>query len=126
MMKILIVDDSALDRKLIMRVLQKANVQNEILQAEDGEKGLQVLAENYKDICAVLLDWQMPKLNGIQVLEGIAKVPMVADIPVIMVTASSTDENRKLAYSVNPKLAGYIVKPYKPDEVIHLIKPLLK
>ncbi len=125
-MKILIVDDSALDRKLLMRILQKAEVPNEIIQAEDGEQGLQMLANNFQDICLVLLDWQMPKLNGIEVLEGIAKVPAVADIPVIMVTASGADENRKLAYSVNPKLAGYIVKPYKPDQMIEAVKPFLK
>jgi two-component system, chemotaxis family, chemotaxis protein CheY len=125
-MKILIVDDSALDRKLLMRILQKAEIPNEIIQAEDGEQGLQMLAANFQDICLVLLDWQMPKLNGIEVLEGIAKVPAVADIPVIMVTASGADENRKLAYSVNPKLAGYIVKPYKPDQMIEAVKPFLK
>jgi two-component system chemotaxis response regulator CheY len=125
-MKILIVDDSALDRKLLMRILQKAEIPNEIIQAEDGEKGLEMLASNFQDICLVLLDWQMPKLNGIEVLEGIAKVPAVSNIPVIMVTASGADENKKLAYSVNPKLAGYIVKPYKPDQMIEAVKPFLK
>ncbi len=125
-MKILIVDDSALDRRLLMRILQKAEIPNEIIQAEDGEQGLQMLASNFQDICLVLLDWQMPKLNGIEVLEGIAKVPVVANIPVIMVTASGADDNKKLAYSVNPKLAGYIVKPYKPDQMIEAVKPFLK
>jgi two-component system, chemotaxis family, chemotaxis protein CheY len=125
-MKILIVDDSALDRKLLMRILQKAEIPNEIIQAEDGEQGLQMLATNFQDICLVLLDWQMPKLNGIEVLEGIAKVPAVSHIPVIMVTASGAEENKKLAYSVNPKLAGYIVKPYKPDQMVEAVKPFLK
>jgi CheY-like chemotaxis protein len=125
-MKILIVDDSALDRKLLMRVLQKSEITNEILQAEDGEQGLQMIAANVGDLCLVLLDWQMPKLNGIEVLEGLAKVPAVAHIPVIMVTASGSDDNKKLAYSVNPKLAGYIVKPYKPDQMIAAVKPFLK
>jgi two-component system, chemotaxis family, chemotaxis protein CheY len=125
-MKILIVDDSALDRKLLMRIIQKAEIPNEIIQAEDGEKGLEMLAANFQDICLVLLDWQMPKLNGIEVLEGIAKVPAVANIPVIMVTASGAEDNKKLAYSVNPKLAGYIVKPYKPDQMIEAVKPFLK
>jgi two-component system chemotaxis response regulator CheY len=125
-MKILIVDDSELDRRLLVRILQKAEIKNEILQATDGEHGLHTLASNYQDICVVLLDWQMPKMTGIEVLEGIAKVPAVADTPVIMVTASGSDDNKKLAYSVNPKLAGYIVKPYKPDQMIEAIKPFLK
>ncbi|MBP6343221.1 MAG: response regulator [Candidatus Omnitrophica bacterium] len=125
-MKILIVDDSELDRRLLVRILQKAEIKNEILQATDGEDGLHTLASNYKDICVVLLDWQMPKMNGIEVLEGIVKVPAVSDVPVIMVTASGSEENKKLAYSVNPRLAGYIVKPYKPDQMVEAIKPFLK
>lgn len=125
-MKILIVDDSELDRRLLVRILQKAEIKNEILQATDGEHGLHTLASHYQDICLVLLDWQMPKMTGIEVLEGIAKVPAVADTPVIMVTASGSDDNRKLAYSVNPKLAGYIVKPYKPEQMIEAVKPFLK
>ena len=59
-------------------------------------------------------------------LEGIVKVPAVSDVPVIMVTASGSEENKKLAYSVNPRLAGYIVKPYKPDQMVEAIKPFLK
>ena len=125
-MKILIVDDSELDRRLLVRILQKAEIKNEILQATDGEDGLHTLASNYKDICVVLLDWQMPKMNGIEVLEGIVKVPAVSDVPVIMVAASGSEENKKLAYSVNPRLAGYIVKPYKPDQMVEAIKPFLK
>lgn len=125
-MKILIVDDSELDRRLLVRILQKADIKNEILQAADGEQGLQMLASNYQDVCMVLLDWQMPKMNGIEVLEGIAKVPAVRDVPVVMVTASGAEENKKLAYSVNPKLAGYVVKPYKPEQMIEAIKPYLK
>lgn len=125
-MKILIVDDSELDRRLLVRVLQKAEIKNEILQATDGEQGLHTLAAHYQDICVVLLDWQMPKMNGIEVLEGIAKVPVVCDVPVIMVTASGSEDNKKLAYSVNPKLAGYIVKPYKPEQLIESLRPFLK
>ncbi len=125
-MKILIVDDSELDRRLLVRVLQKADIKNEILQAADGEQGLHTLASHYQDICIVLLDWQMPKMNGIEVLAGIAKVPDICDVPVIMVTASGSDDNKKLAYSVNPKLAGYIVKPYKPEQLIESVKPFLR
>jgi DNA-binding response OmpR family regulator len=59
-------------------------------------------------------------------MEGVAKVPAVASIPIVMVTASGSDENRKLAYSVNPQLAGYVVKPYKPEEMLAVVRPLIK
>lgn len=125
-MKILIIDDSTLDRKLLMRTLVKAEVQQEILQAEDGEQGLEVLANNYHDICLVLLDWQMPKMNGIELMSGMMKIPVLAAIPIVMCTASGSEDNKKLARDINPNLAGYIVKPYKPEELLQVIKPHLK
>jgi two-component system, chemotaxis family, chemotaxis protein CheY len=125
-MKILVVDDSALDRKLLIRTLIKAEVQQEILQAEDGEQALEVLANNYQDIGLVLLDWQMPKMNGIELMAGMTKIPVLASIPIVMVTASGTEDNKKLAKDINPVLAGYIVKPYKPDQLLEVIRPYLK
>ena len=124
-MKILVVDDSLLDRKLLIRILMKSGVSQEIIQAEDGEQGMEVLATNHQDIGLILLDWQMPKVSGIELLAGIAKIPQLAKIPVIMVTASGSDENKKAAYQVNPNLAGYLVKPYKPDELIAMAKPFI-
>ena len=126
MKKILVVDDSLLDRKLLVRILMKAEISQEILQAEDGEKALEMLAANHLDICLILLDWQMPKMTGIELMAGIVKVPVLESTPIIMVTASGSEENKRLAYDVNPKLAGYLVKPYKPDELIAAIKTHLK
>ncbi len=125
-MKILIVDDSALDRKLLIRMLMKAGITQEILQAEDGEQALDVLANEYQNICVMLLDWQMPKMNGIELMAGMMKVSLLSSIPIIMVTASSSEDNKILAREINPKLAGYVVKPYKAEEVVAAIKPYLK
>ena len=125
-MKILLIDDSLLDRKLLIRILKHAGIENEILQAENGEDGLEVLANNYKDVGLILLDWQMPKMSGIEFMTGIMQVPAVASIPVVMVTASGSEENKKIARGVNPNLAGYIVKPYKSDELLQTIRPFLK
>ena len=124
-MKILIVDDSMLDRKLLIRVLMKSGITQEILQAEDGELAMEILANNYMDICLVLLDWQMPKVSGIELMSGMVKIPELSQIPIIMVTASSSDENKKAAYQVNPNLAGYAIKPYKSEELLALVKPFL-
>ncbi len=125
-MKILVVDDSMLDRKLLIRILMKAEISQEILQAEDGEQALEILATNYQDICLIILDWQMPNMSGIELMAGLIKIPVLAAIPVVMVTASGSEENKKLAREVNPGLAGYIVKPYKPVELLAVIKPHLK
>jgi len=125
-MKILVVDDSLLDRKLLIRVLMKSGITQEILQAEDGEQAMEVLATNYKDICLLLLDWQMPKVSGIELMAGVVKIPELSIIPIIMVTASGSDENKRAAHQVNPNLAGFLVKPYKPEELLAAVKPFLR
>ncbi len=124
-MKILLIDDSLLDRKLLIRILMKAGISQEILQAEDGDNAMEVLANNYRDIGLIVLDWQMPKISGIELMSGMVKIPELSSIPTVMVTASSSEENKRLAYQVNPKLAGYVVKPYKPDEIVAALKPYL-
>jgi len=124
--KILIVDDSLMDRKILMNTLKKSGIDNEVLQASDGEEGLSVLSANYQDICLILLDWQMPKMNGIEFMQGVVKVPAVANIPIVMITASSSEESKKLAYDTNPNLACYVIKPYVPKNLIESIRPSIK
>jgi len=124
--KILIVDDSLMDRKLLMSVLKNNDVQLECLQAIDGEEGIKMLSGNYKDICLILLDWQMPKMDGIEFMKGVKNVPEVSEIPIIMITASSSDDNKKQAYDVNPDLAGYVVKPFRPETLVETVRPFVE
>ena len=124
--KILIVDDSLMDRKLLVSTLRKAGISNEILEAGDGESGFKILSENFDNICLILLDWQMPKIDGIEFMRGASKVPEAAKIPIVMVTASGSEDNRKFAKEVNPRLAGYLVKPYSPMRLMEAIKPFIK
>jgi two-component system chemotaxis response regulator CheY len=125
-MKILVVDDSLLDRKLTIRVLMKSGIPQEIMQAEDGEQAMEILATNYREICVVLLDWQMPKVTGIELMAGMVKIPELSILPIIMVTASGSDENKRMAYQVNPSLAGFLIKPYKAEELLAAINPFLR
>ena len=115
-----------MDRKLLKNLLLKNGVTNEILEAVDGEQGIKTLSANYQNIRLILLDWQMPKMDGIDFMKGVLKVPEVAEIPIIMITASSSEDNRKFAHQVNPKLAGYIVKPFRPDQLVDMVKPFLE
>ncbi|MBF0387169.1 MAG: response regulator [Candidatus Omnitrophica bacterium] len=125
-MKILIVDDSLLDRKLLCKTLQNLGVKNEVLQADHGEAALGVIARNLNGISLMFCDYQMPNMSGLELMEGLLKVPDTSRIPIVMVTASSAEESRKAAYAVNPALAGYVIKPYKPDEVLAVIKPYVR
>ena len=125
-MKIIIVDDSLLDRKLLSRSLINAGVNNEILQADNGEAGLGLIAENLGDICLIFLDYQMPKMTGIELMQGLVGVSVTADLPIIMVTASAAEDSKQVAYGINPKLAGYLVKPFKPDQLLAMIRPYVE
>lgn len=125
-MKIIIVDDSLLDRKLLSKSLINAGVKNEILQADNGEAGLGLIAENLGDIALIFLDYQMPKMTGIEVMQGLVSVPATAELPIVMVTASASEESKQVAYGTNPKLVGYLVKPFKPDQLLTVIQPYVQ
>src|SRR3989338_11084458 len=115
--KIMVVDDSDLERELLVEVLKGAGVGNEFLNARTGEEAIQVLGTRYKEISLILLDWQMPEMSGMEFMEAVVKVPAVSKTAIIMVSASGTDENKKQAIQINPILAGYIIKPYTPESL---------
>ena len=121
--KILLVDDSTLERELLIEILKGSGIHNDFLQAKSGEQAIEVLGRNYKEIGLILLDWQMPEMSGLEFMEGVIKVPTVAKIPIVMVTASGSEENKKQARDINPNLAGYVVKPYEPEILVDTIKP---
>jgi len=124
-MKILVVDDSGIQRKMIIQIIAKAGFTNETLQAENGEDAIQVLGANFKDIGLVLCDWNMPKMTGFEFIEGVAKVPAVAGIPIVMVTTEGTEDKIAQAKAAHPNLAGYVTKPFTPDQLKAAIDPIL-
>jgi len=124
--KILIVDDSDLERELLIEVLKGSGIKNEFMQAKTGEAAIQMLGTRYKEIGLILLDWQMPEMSGMEFMEAVVKVPQVANTPIIMVTASGTEENKRKATEVNPGLAGYVVKPYTPESLVNAIKKYIE
>ncbi len=126
MKKILVVDDASFQRTMIIRIIQKAGFENEVLEAVDGEAAIQVLGTNFRNIGLVLCDWNMPRMTGLEFIEGVAKVPSVANIPIVMVTALWTGEKIKAAYAAHSNLAGYVKKPFTPDQLKTVIEPILQ
>lgn len=121
----MIVDDSGVQRKMIGGIIRKAGYTNEILEAGDGEQGIEVLGSNFADIGLILCDWNMPKMSGLEFISGVAKIEMLASIPIIMVTTESTDEKIAQAKAANPNLAGYVAKPFTPEQFKTAITPIL-
>lgn len=125
MKKILVVDDSGVQRKIIIQIIRKAGFEHDVVEAGDGEQALEVLAANYKDIGLILCDWNMPKMSGVEFIEGVAKVPAVAAIPIVMVTTEGTEGKIKQAYGAHPNLADYVIKPFTPEQLKGVISPIL-
>ncbi len=125
-MKILIVDDSQLDRKLLITTLQKAGVENEFLEAADGKEATDILDTEYKDICLTFLDWQLPKVDGLEILKRMARDPNTASLPVIMLTSTSSPESEEIAQLLNPRLTAFLVKPLDPEKISKAALPHVK
>ena len=125
-MKIFVIDDSQLDRKLLIRSLQKAGIENEILEATDGETALDILDKEHKDICLVFLDWQLPKVDGLEILKRIARNPETASLPVIMSTSASSPEDEEIARLLNPNLTAFVIKPLDPGKIVEIALPHIK
>lgn len=121
-MKILIVDDSNTMRRIIKnKLIEMGFSGEELYEAEDGVEALKVL--NTESIKLVLLDWNMPKLNGYELLLQIKDDQLLQSIPVIMIT-SEGGKNEVLT-AIKAGVADYIVKPFEVDVLqkkIDLIK----
>jgi len=124
--KIFVVDDSQLDRKLLMTTLKNSGIKNEFLQADDGEVALEILDTEGDQICLMFLDWQLPKVDGLEILKRTAKNPKTENLPVIMLTSSSNPESKEIAQLLNPNLKAFIMKPLNPEELIEAALPHIK
>ena len=105
MKRILIVEDNPMNMELTLDLLEFHGY--DVIQAEDGIKALERLAESKFDL--ILLDMQLPKMDGLEVLERIKKNPATADIPVIAVTAHAMKGSEE--YFIEMGCVDYISKP---------------
>ena len=124
-LKLLLVDDSAVMRKVLTRALRQAGLDiGDIVEAGDGLEALRALEET-GDVDLILCDWNMPNVNGLDFIRAAANVPAVKEIPIIMVTTEGTEEKINEAKQANPNLAGYIPKPFTPARLRDAIEPIL-
>lgn len=116
--RMLLVDDRPDDRELMRIMLaRRAKLECELLDAHDGPEALEVLARERVDI--VLLDINMPGMDGFEMLERMRNNRATEGIPVIMCTGSSQNQDRRRARELGAQ--GYLLKPPNFDE----LRPLL-
>ena len=116
---ILVVDDESRMRKLIKDFLAAKGYS--ILEAEDGEKALQVFEENSEKISLILLDVMMPKLDGWSVLRQIRQT---SKVPIIMLTARGEEQDELFGFELG--VDEYISKPFSPKILVARVEAILK
>ena len=116
---ILIVDDESRMRKLIKDFLTAKEYN--ILEAEDGEKALEVFEENSEKINLILLDVMMPKLDGWSVLRQIRQT---SKVPIIMLTARGEEQDELFGFELG--VDEYISKPFSPKILVARVEAILK
>lgn len=114
--KILSVDDSAIIRKIIRSAVEV--LKYELLEASDGEEAISILKKE-DDIKLILLDWNMPGMNGYEFLKLAKSNNLFKNIPIMMVTTESEKEN--IIKAVKAGVANYLVKPFNTEELIKKI-----
>ena len=108
---ILLVEDDEVDVMTVKRAFHKANISNPLYIAHNGLEALEILRKD--DIPPkrrlILLDVNMPKMNGIEFLREVRKDPALQQVSVVVLTTSNEERDRIEAFKLN--VAGYLLKP---------------
>ncbi|MEG6523811.1 response regulator [Desulfotomaculum sp. 1211_IL3151] len=122
-LRILLVEDDEVDIMAVKRAFQKNNITNPLDIARNGVEALAMLrGDNVPLPSIALLDINMPKMNGIELLREIRNDQSLKTIPVIVLTTS--DEERDIIDAYNYNVAGYIVKPLSLPKFVEAISVL--
>jgi CheY-like chemotaxis protein len=120
---ILLLEDDAVDVMTVKRAMKDLSVANTLVRTVNGEEGLKYLQDsaNVKP-CVILLDLNMPKMNGAEFLKVAKADPQLRGIPVVVLTTSKADQDKIECF--NHSVAGYIVKPVDYKGFVDAIKIL--
>jgi two-component system chemotaxis response regulator CheY len=115
MSKVLLVDDSAVMRKIIQRNIKETGlIVDEFVEAGDGNQALdKVNADG--DLDLILLDWNMPNMSGIEFVKTLRSLNLAKRIPVVMVTTEGSDA--KVSEARESGADGYLTKPFTADQL---------
>jgi two-component system, cell cycle response regulator DivK len=109
--RVLVVEDNERNLKLVRDVLQYAGY--EILEASTGEEGVELAQSRSPDV--ILMDLQLPDIDGLEALRRIRKCPVTADVPVVAVTAFAMQDDRARVFDAG--FDGYLEKPLSVREL---------
>jgi two-component system chemotaxis response regulator CheY len=116
--KVLVVDDSKVMRMIVRRTLRQAGIECVITEAEDGKDAIAKMNESMPEL--ILCDWNMPNMNGIELLRAVRKAGY--RMPFGFVTTEGTPEMRAQARDAGAQFL--IAKPFKPEDFSGAIREL--
>jgi len=118
---VLIVDDSGVMRTMIIKTIRLSGLQvGDIHQAANGQEGLEALNQHWIDL--VIVDINMPVMNGEEMIDRMLKVPDFRDVPIVVI---STEGSKTRVERLQNKGARFIHKPFTPEIIRDTIKDFL-
>jgi two-component system chemotaxis response regulator CheY len=117
--RILVIDDSATVRQQLKQALSQAGF--DVLEAVDGQDGVSKISSN-PSIAAVICDVNMPRKNGIELIEEVKAKPEHAQLPIMMLTTEGQPALMKRAKAAGA--SGWIIKPFKANLLVSAIQKL--
>ncbi len=121
---ILLIEDDAIEVMKLQRTIKSLSLDHTVAVANDGEEALGYLQNDEVHPDIILLDLNMPKLNGVEFLSILKNDENLKYLPTIMLTTSSNPKDLKECYRLG--IAGYVIKPLQYDDYVSKIKLLLE
>jgi CheY-like chemotaxis protein len=120
---VLLVEDDAIDAMTVRRSFKDLKLTNALDHVTNGEEALEYLRQADHPLpCVILLDLNMPRMNGIEFLKVVKTDPMLKRIPVVVLTTSTEDGDIVNSYRLS--VAGYIVKPVDYKKFVEAIRTI--
>ena len=120
---ILLIEDDQVDIMTVKRALSEIRVTNRLDTAWNGEEGLKYLRDPEKELPGIiLLDLNMPKMNGIEFLKIVKNEKELKRIPVVVLTTSKEDRDKVESFDLG--VAGYMIKPVDYKKFVDVIKAI--
>ncbi len=120
---ILLVEDDAVDVMTVRRAFKELRVNNHLQHADNGEVALAWLRDPKEELpCLILLDLNMPRMNGIEFLREAKADPCLRKIPVIVLTTSAEERDKTQSFDLG--IAGYMLKPVDYSQFIDVVRTI--
>ncbi|SNA78798.1 response regulator [Flavobacterium psychrophilum] len=122
-LNILLIEDDTIEIMKFNRVLKTIESNHKIIEANNGEEALEILKEKENTPDIIILDLNMPRINGIEFLGILKQDPVLKYIPAIILTTSNNHTDILECYKIG--IAGYVLKHLKYDDYVDRIKKML-